>query len=174
MLFIYEGKESKAPRCPTSTSEHPVRWYPGHQPGKVDTGRNLWGKAGFWVAVSHASARKGCWTGFSMGVTELNTFSFHFSNKKKNSHVVQSKLSLHLSQHSNQINQAFTQIYSWGSAYLVVQQNRVKERKANTLLASLPPLFPPTPKPKDSGPNQEFSAFISLSQLKVPQIFVCI
>lgn len=38
ILSTYKGKERTASLCPTSTSEHPIRWYPGHQPGKVDTG----------------------------------------------------------------------------------------------------------------------------------------
>lgn len=83
MLSSYEGKERKAPLCPAPTSERPIRCHPGHQPGKVGRGRNPPREK----RVLHRSLPWQCLQelldSFSVGVVELNTFSFHFSNKKK-------------------------------------------------------------------------------------------
>lgn len=75
MLFTYEGMESKAPLCPHfRTSCEVVPRAPAWEGGY---GEEPLGKAGFGIPVPHTSACEGCWTGFIMGVVELNTFSFH-------------------------------------------------------------------------------------------------
>lgn len=140
LSLLLQSKESKAPLCPTSSSEHPLRWCPGYQPGKEEPPLR---KQGFEPPSPMATRDVGQVSAWA----SLNATRFHFISAinppKLTCGVVQpeSLLQPMLKPHKPSVcTDSLPRKRSSGCP-----EGRGKGRQAKVLFAPLSPLFPTPP-----------------------------